>query len=321
VKSDRSPHTLRRYAAYVIGGGVTFLLLAAAIIEWRYGLLIPTLRSPVPFAAGRAGGFVVVDPSRITALAPDLFEPAAGRLPRWLVSRLLPYEAGGAAILDMDGRRVALTGYLNARRLAPLIKREAAKTELQRHMPEIHWAGRAHETRPGMLVAQGAIPFDPDAEQSFGYMWDASLSPAPLSAEGGHFIEAVFDNRRGHSYLIFASFLRAYNIDLAENQHEISLSSLQFVREARFTADFAAPDAFRMRLVLDIVPEAIERLGVVNLKVGIEESLSDLAQRWREDFGLELRGEARWEANQIIYEYQLKSARKVLRLARDGKLK
>ncbi len=320
MKTTPSARPLRRYAAYAAAGAVTLLLLVATIIEWRYGVIIPTLRAAPPFPADRAGAFVVIDPSRIAPLIPDLIAPAAGRLPSWLVNRFLPYQAGGAALLNMDGRHVALTGYLNARRLAPLLAREAAKADLRRAAPEIDWAGPAFEDRPGLLVAEGSIPFDPDAEESFGFRWSQSLTPRPLTAEGGHFVEAVLDNRRGHGYLIVASFLKAYDIDLSENEHEISIASLQFVREARFTADFAPPDTFRLRLLLDIEPDAIDRMGVVNLKVGIEESIADIAARWREGFGLDLKGEARWESSSIVYEYSLSSARKFLGLVRDGKL-
>ncbi len=320
VKKKPSALPLRRYAAYVAAGVVTLLLLVVVIAEWRYGLIIPTLRAAPPYAPETAGAFVVVDPSRIAALVPDLIEPVAGRLPRWLTNRMLPYSAGGAAMLDMEGRRVALVSYLNARRLAPFIARKAAHTDLRRTAPEINWGGAPYEDRPGLLIADGSIPYDPDAEESFGYMWSQSLTPKPLEAEGGHFVEAVLDNRLGHGYLIIASFLKAYNIDLSENEHEISIGSLQFVREARFTADFAPPDALHFRLVFDIEPDAIDRMGVVNLKVGIEETVADIAARWRANYDLELTGEARWESNTIVYEYTLISARKFLGLVRDGKL-
>jgi len=320
VKTKQSPLPLRRYAGYVAAGALALLLIVAATIEWRYGVFIPTLRFAPPYDAKGVGAFVVIDPSRISALVPELAEPAAGRLPRWLTNLVLPYQAGGGAQLDMEGRRVALSGYLNARRLAPLIAREAAKVDLSQAAPEISWAGHAFEASPGLLLAEGAIPFDPDAEESFAISWSQSITPQPLEAEGGHFVEAVIDNRRGHGYLISASFLKAYNIDLSQNEHEVSIASLQFMREARFTADFAPPDTLRFRLVLDITPDAIDRVGVVNLKVGIEESVADISARWREDHGIELKGEARWEDHSIVYEYTLSSARKFLGLIRDGKL-
>ena len=76
----------------------------------------------------------------------------------------------------------------------------------------------------------------------------------------------------------------------------------------------------RMRLVLDIVPDAIDRLGVINLKVGVAEAIEELAARWKEDHRLALEGEARWEGTTIVYEYRLKGARKFLGLLRDGRL-
>jgi len=316
----KPPPTSRRFIRFALGALLAAIVLVIAVVDVRYGVLLPTLRATPELDAELSAVQVHVDPAALAPLLPDVLAPVAGRWPGWILRRFTPYEAGGAGIVDFNAQTIALTGYLNARRLAPFIAREAAKVDLQREAPRIRWNGPAYEARPGLLIADGTIPLDPDAEESFGYMWDQGMPPPPLVPEGGHFIEALFDNRRGHAYLAFASFVRAYDIDLAENQHEIELASLQFVREARFTMDFSPPDSFEIRFVLDIMPDAIDRLGVVNLKVGIEEALTTVSREWKQEFGISLAGESRWEGNTIVYEYELESARDWLGLIRDGAL-
>lgn len=310
----------RRYIRYALIAIVAVIVLIVAFVDVRYGVLLPTLRATPEISADQAAVQVAVDPSEIAPLLPDVLAPVAGRWPGWILRRFTPYGAGGVAQVDFSTQTIALTGYLNSRRLAPFIAREAGAVDLQQKARRIRWNGPAYEARPGLLIADGTIRLDPDAEESFGYMWDQGMALPPLTFEGGHFVEAVFDNRRGHAYLAFASFVQAYDIDLAENQHEIELASLQFVREARFTMDFLPPDAFDLRFVLDIAPDAIDRLGVVNLKVGIEDAFANLAGEWDQKFGIALSGEGRWEGNTIVYEYELESAREWLGLIRDGEL-
>lgn len=310
----------RRYIRYTLIALAVIVVPIVVFVDVRYGVLLPTLRAQPELATEYSAVQVVVDPAKIQPLLPDLLAPVAGPWPGWIIRRFTPYGAGGAALVDFDTQTIALNSYLNARRLAPFIAREAGKIDLSREAPRIRWNGPAYEARPGLLIADGAIRLDPDAEESFGYMWDQGMAPPPLTFEGDHFVEAVFDNRRGYAYLAFASFVRAYDINLAENQHEIELASLQFVREARFAMDFSPPDSFEIRFVLHIVHEAIDRLGVINLKVGVEEGVANLAREWEKDFGIELTGEARWEGDTIVYEYELESAREWLGLIRDGEL-
>lgn len=305
---------------YALVGILVAVIAVIGFIDVRYGVLLPTLRAKPNVAINKAAVQVVVDPAAIDPLLSSTARPVLP-VPGWLLHFFIPYEAGGIGIVDFDSETIALTGYLNARRLAPFIAREAANVDLRRQAPRIRWNGPAYEARPGLLIFDGAIPLDRDAEESFGYMWDQSMTPPPLAPEGGHFVEAIFDNRRGHAYLAFASFVRAYDIDLSENQHEIELASLQFVRDARFTMDFLPPDSFEMRLVLNITPGDIEKLGVVNLKVAIEEAFEKLGREWDKNHDLSLTGESRWEESSVVYEYELESARKFLGLIRDGELK
>jgi hypothetical protein len=124
----------------------------------------------------------------------------------------------------------------------------------------------------------------------------------------------VMDNRRGHAFLVVASMLEAFDIHLDAEKTDISLSSLQFVREARLTADLTRSDSLRIRFVLEILPDDIEKLGVVNLKVGIDELFEEIGTRWRRDHGLRLEGESAWDGTRIVYEYRLSSARKAFHL-------
>ncbi len=314
--------TARRAALYVCATIGIAALLAAAIVELRYGILRTGPRvSRTPATAG-AGVIAVVDPEKLASLAGDEIRGAAGwPVPEWLVRRMLPHEGGVAAVVNFDQQRADLRVYVNPKALAPLGKRLGNTLRFSDAFPRIRWKKGAEQPARGLLVKEGVVAFAPDAEEAFWYTWNQTIQPAPPALEGGHLLEAVFDNRQGHAFLIVASILEAYDIDLGAQEADISLSSLQFVREARLIADLAPSDSIRIRFVLDILPEHIEKLGVVNLKVGLDDVFKEYAERWRRDHGLKLEGQSAWDGTTIVYDYRLSSAKRAFHLLVRGELK
>ena len=159
-----------------------------------------------------------------------------------------------------------------------------------------------------------------EAKEAAWYLWKQSFKPAPLPFEGRHFIEVAMDNRDGGAYLAIASLLHAYDIKLDESQTDISLSSLKFVIKARMLVDITPADILVMRLTLEIRPDAVNRLGVINLKVGIEEVLVEWGENLSSEHGIPFEVKSAWDGNVIHFNYRIKGAGKVIRLAMDGEL-
>lgn len=308
-------------ALYFGLGALAVLLILGFAAQWRFGALLSAPKVDRNVFIGDAGVYGVVDPETVQPLIAEFAAEKLGQSPpAWVVQRFLPYSGGAAARLDFDTQQVDLALYLNPRRLLPEIERRTRGADLARIAPEITWHNPAvARPTPGVLSLLGSVPMEPEAEDAFWYTWNQSFRPPPLSLEGDHFIEILMDNRKGQAYLVAASLLLAYDIDLDAQEQDISLSSLQFVEVARTTVDFHPPDRFSMRLVLDIQPDAVERLGVINLKVAIEDGFEEWGHRWRKH-GIEFTGESRWRDTAIVYDYDLKPALKFLELAIDGQL-
>lgn len=310
-----------KFLGYAAAALVALAVITGIVAEWRYGFVRAAPRADRTTLLDDAGVIAVVNPAPLEPLVAQLAaEELGGRPPQWVVNRLLPYGAGAVARLDLDQRRVNLDAYVNPRRLVPILRRRIGNLDFERLAPEIRWANPPLvQPEPGVLSTEGWVPTDPEAEEAYWYTWNQSLTPPPLQIEGGHVAELLMDNRNGQAYVVAASLLRAYDIDLDSQQHDISLSSLQFVEIARMTLDFAPPDVFLLNLDLDIRPDATERLGVINLKVAIEDGFNNLGERWKRQ-GIDFSGETRWDGTTIVYRYRLEPALKATQLALRGEL-
>lgn len=310
-----------RLLAYSSGTVLTLLLLAVCYAEWRYGFLRTTPRvDPAPITNG-SGITAIVDPAKLIDLcATEIRSTAGWPVPYWAIRRILPHEGGIAAMLNFDQQRVEFRIYINPNALTPVVRRLGDTLRFSDAFPKIRWKKGATEPTPGLFMKEGIVPFAQEAEEAFFYTWNQSMTLAPLQFEGSHLLEAVFDNRQGLAFLAVASLLEAYNIQLGQNETDISLSSLQFVREARLTVDLSSSDTFRIRFVLEILPEEIDKLGVINLKVGLDDVFKEYGDRWQRLHGLKLDGQSSWDGPRIVYEYRLSSAAKAFHLLVNGEL-
>lgn len=270
----------------------TLILLAALFLQWRYGVFFAGPRLDRLNLVSEPGIVAVVDPAIAVPLIGDIIEKETGyRVPAAVIERILPYEAALLTQSDHNDDRINVTAYVNTRRLGRDLANQLNQQGLLDRLDKINWSpdGFTRETA-GIVRANGFVPMEREAREAAWYYWKQTLKPKPLTIEGGHLFEAVFDNRDGDAYLAIASLLHTFDIDLDEKETDISLSSLQFVLKARLTADLVPEDALHIHMRIDIKPEAIDRLGVINLKAGIEELFYKLSERLYRDHGFELQG-------------------------------
>lgn len=121
-------------------------------------------------------------------------------------------------------------------------------------------------------------------------------------------MEAVFDNRDGGAYLAVASLLHAYGFNLDEEEEDIGLTSLQFVRSARLEIDLISDETVAIRFSLDVVPGTRDRMAVVNMKVGLEKVFGKMGERARDRHGLTLSGDSAWKGDTLEFDYRLRPA-------------
>ena len=298
------------------------LVAAAIYVEIRYALIRTSPRVDLAELADDPSIIAVINPAlALEQIRPLITERAGFPVPDWIVRRVLPYEATVVTISNYDDDEIDLTLFLNLRRFGPAIERQVNAAGLRQIVPEIHWnQDGLVEISPGVLSAAGSVPMELEAQEAAWFLWSQKFKPTSMPFQGTHFIEVVMDNRDGGAYLAVASILQAFDISLDKSQTDISLSSLKFVTKARMYVDITPADLLLCHLAIEVRPDTVNRLGVINLKVGIDELMSQWGETLSKEHGLTLEGKSSWNDNVMLFNYRLKSAGKALQLALNGEL-
>lgn len=241
--------------------------------------------------------------------------------PAWLIDLVLPYAVFVAFAADHQGMKTPVQLFVNDRRLGPVIAEQFNLAGVTERFPRIQWS---HEgmvrARAGVLTLEGAVPMDAKAQADALLEWNPGLKRSPLEFLGGHLFEAVADNRDGGAFVVMASLMKAYDFDLDREVEDVSLTTFLFVISARLTIDLRADDAFVMHLEIEVVPEAKDRIAVINLKAALDRGLESLTERLREDHDIVMTGASGWDANVMKFDYVLPRASKVFVPALKGEL-
>ena len=303
------------------------LLIATAVSVWqlnrRYAVLFTApVVDHLALVSERPAFRLVVDPA---PLAPHIQTFLQGQwqrdVPFWAVDQVLPYGLSAILYNDFDAREVVLDVLLNERRLGPFLADSlntsgVLETFDELGLPEtgVQWEG------PGRLRTRGAAPMDEETHEKVWYTWGDGGIGKTLEIEGNHLIEIVGDNRDGDAYLAAASLMKAYDFELNEEEQKISFPSFQFVTNLRLTADRTDADEVALRLTMDVIPEMRDRVAVVNLKVGLDELIAQLAKHLADEHGFSMVGESRWEESTIVWEYTIDDFGRFIELLLNGTL-
>ena len=318
----------RRIAIRALLAFAGLLILAAMVIEWQFGVFIPAsridlnaeslellksassseLRPPAPAVR------VLIDPAAAEDILIEALRrnSATGGVPAWFMEAAMPYGAALVASYDFDTRSIHLEGVVNTRRLDGAIRRVIPPDRLRADVPQIDWDDGIQRPKRGLLRVRAGVPMNASTEGDVWNIWDHDIIYSPLPLEGGHLFEAVFDNRSGGAWLVIASLFAAFDFELDQREQDISLSSLQFVTRGRLTLDIEGQRDLRIRLSIDVMPQHVEKLGVVNLKIGLEDAFDVARENLELDHGIEMNGNAAWDEHVIRYDYRIKDADRLL---------
>jgi len=295
-----------------------YSIIVAAIL--MIGLLI--------FAHAYFGALVSAPPTNRTDLSPTpvaviLIQPRKAapfihalvnrqspvKIPRWALDRSLPYEATILLSENTKGDYIDIHALLTMPRFAPLATRYMNDNNLRENMPEVNW--NPHEVqRPqsGTILLEGSVPMEEDTLDDVWMQWNQSIQPAPLAMAEGHFIEGLFDNRIGAGYLAMASLLYAFDIDLDDQEQKISLTSFQFVLSMRLAIDITNDNAVEIYFIIEVLPEAKQRLAVINLKVALDDAFENMKTDLAREHEIVMTGEMKQTENIIEYTYRIEDA-------------
>jgi len=301
---------------------VVLAVIAAVILEARFSVLRSAPRVDRLSVVEGPSIMAVVNPQALSErMATQLRERVGFWVPNWIVRRALPYEVTLLTASDYDDQEIDLTFFVNAPHFASAMVSGVKRASLEERFERIDWAADGvTKTAAGAFTVGGTVPMEDEAQETAWYLWKQSFKPAPMPVEGGHLVEVVMDNRDGGAYLAVASLLHALDMEPDPVETDISLSSLKFVTESHLFADVLQHGELRTILSIEIKPEAVKRLGVLNLKGGIDELMQAWAERLQERHEIGLTGSSRWDDNVMVFEYHFDSFDKVWRAALAGEL-
>ena len=301
---------------------VVTTLVFGLFIELRFSVLRSSPKVDRTTLLEHPSVVAIIDPNTVKAqIAAAVRERIGYPVPRWLIESVLPHEISLMTQSDYDQNEVDLTFFINPRRGDPAIAQQINKAGLQSLVPKVQWASEGLVRQSsGVLTARGTVPMEPEAQEAAWFLWNQSFKAAPVPVEGGHFIEIVMDNRDGGAYLAVASLLQAFDIEMDKTQTDISLSSLKFILKARMHVDVTSGDTLMLSFTIVVRPEAVNRLGVINLKVGIDELFTRWGETLASKHDITLVGQSEWEENVMEFRYRISDARKMIRLAINREL-
>ena len=316
---------LRKYRKLLLLIPVVFIVLAGFALfalDLRYHFLRATPRvDHESYTDLHPSVRVFVNPSRARDRLGPLLEQRFGRpVPEWIVDAVLPHTLSLIVFANHDSGRIEMSGMLNTRRLDPVIGTMLEVYDVAAHYPEIVWSDKGVvRTERGVLLYDASVVMEAEAKEAAWYVWKHGIQPRPLPLEGNHLVEIVFDNRDGGAYLAVASLLHAYGFNLDEEEEDIGLTSLQFVRNARVTVDLVSDDTVAIRFTLDVVPGTRHRIAVINMKVGLGKVFDRAVERAWDRHGLTLSGDSEWKGDTLEFDYRLRPADRFIERVLDGK--
>ena len=107
---------------------------------------------------------------------------------------------------------------------------------------------------------------------------------------------------------------------LDEQMEDISLTSFQFIYSARLAIDMTSRNALKFFMAIKIVPEAVNRLAVINLKGFLDDGFDAWTEVFEKEHGIAFTGSSSWNENVIEYDYRLDDVKKALQLFLEGRL-
>ncbi len=245
---------------------------------------------------------VVIQP----ALAEDLIEKQLGAQspPKWILTRVLPYEVALLLTPDLDSGRLYVDLFCNEQRLGPVIADTSATLGVDKTYPFITWSGDRLTSRSrGFLVMDGYTDIERPVLEVVHNRWGITSQLSHPRIEGSHLLEIVADNRDGSVFALLASLATKGLLALPVSLEDLA-DSLAVVAEARLTADLQSDNTVAIHLIVNCVPQA-EPGEITATSFLIGGLVGEVAMGLKDSYGVDLVGSKKTAGTTITADYTL----------------
>lgn len=200
---------MKKRIVYIFGGLVLLLCVALAILEFRYGILIPASKIPASTLVKPETRLqLIVNPICLKDFIQKNIVKNAS-VPPWAVPMVLPYEASFMVNPDPALGNVKMALNLNTQRLAPVINQQLNQVKLG--PPFAEWFKEPmQQLSRGALLREGSTPLNREIAGLVKSVWKPTEVKEPMIPQGQHAIEILADFRDGVGWTALLSLLREY---------------------------------------------------------------------------------------------------------------
>lgn len=235
---------------------VVAVIVAALVVDNKYAVLKASPRIALDtLVTPQTRALISIDVPKAKGIIEEKFLKGT-KIPAWVLPPALPYEAGLVANLDYNLAQMQMKLFVNDQRLYPIILDQANAMKLP--APWNQWfPEKMKREKPGLLSRDGVGPMDPKALGKIREVWKSTKVPDVAKLKGGHFFEAVIDNRDGAALAIASAIAAAVapGLDVISGILDNYQAVVSDVVAVRLLGDLADPNALGVKLVLDCSAE------------------------------------------------------------------
>lgn len=256
---------------------VAAVVVAGVVADQKFGIITTSPRvSHQTLVKPETRGIIAIDPMK----AQDLVARFAEYIPAWILPRVLPVERAtllnkvlpfeSAVLLNVDQvlSDLNFTAFINDQRLGPVICEEINKQELP--TPLSDWMKEKMQVKErGVLVREGSTRMPRGMLTRIQEQWkDAPKVTEPLKLNGGHLVEAAFDNRDGSAIAIIASLVgQAGFFDPEKSLEPGQMGLLAAFQAIRLSIDTMLGNEVKIVFTIECDPAQPEMVSVLQMAV------------------------------------------------------
>jgi hypothetical protein len=277
------------------------LLVVAAVLQLRYGALLPSPRiGHEDYVLSRTVCRVLIQPAEAQDMLSERIARRAG-IPKWAVSMSLPHEVALMYDPDLTQGTMSVAVFVNTRRLDKAIVETANAQNMLDSLPIARWDEEGVAlVRPGVLLVEGQAPIRRNIVALVEENWGIVSPLTPLELDGGHFFEAVLDLRDGRGFPLIASWMgeSARPSDITHpTQLVVFMKDLASIR---VSGDMMGPDEMRVVVAVESMPnvDSPDTFLYNSVMAGVEQALEEY-------HGVQIEGEVNVEDLTITGTYAI----------------
>ncbi len=300
-------------AKIVLGLSLLILVTVVAGLDYRFSIIVSCPRVPGDELAPPQSVFrLLIQPDRLQDYALKHYGEAVP-IPKWLVTKVLPYEISIFMDPDVSVAQTRVFVYANERRLGRIFVNAVNQSGALSRIPDVTWQppGLVREKR-GKVWLEGTVPIPPDPIKTMRTEWGIISPFSPILMKNEHAVEALLDMRDGRGFLLLSDWF-GRNAPPGSELHPDQLVPIaRNIATVWISANVVPEETLSVRVVVECRPEASDS-DAGSIAFLMNYISAELNRTLKRVCKAELSGTAEASGIQVTGDYQLAPLENLLR--------